>query len=147
MKERHHVLIVEDDKETAEDLAEILQSIDCGSVVVNNRKDALSQLQIRSFCLILVDLEIRGEADSIKGHVENGRALLRNIREKHHDHNGTAYWLPVLIVSGFASEREEALDLMKNGATDVIQKPLDSQQVSEGIRRALKDSGRQMHER
>ena len=87
MKERHISLIVEDDHETAQDLVEILRSIDCDSVVVDNREDALAQLRNNSFCLILLDLEIRGDADSIKGHVEYGRALLRDIREKHHDHS------------------------------------------------------------
>jgi DNA-binding response OmpR family regulator len=147
VKQRHKVLIVEDDKETAEDLVEILSSIDCDTVVVDNREDALAELQNRCFCLILLDLQIKKAGDSIRGHVEHGKALLRSIREKHHDHNGTAFWLPVLIVSGFARERDEAVDVMKDGASYVIHKPFQSQQCSERIRQALEDSGRQMHER
>src|SRR5947207_3463277 len=108
MKTRHIALIVEDDKETAEDLVEILRSTECDSVIVDNHDDALSTLQNRSFCLILLDLQIKGASDSIKGHIEHGRALLRKIRQAHGDHNGTAFWLPVLIVRGFAREREEA---------------------------------------
>ena len=145
MKERHVALIVEDDKETAKDLAEILRSAECDNVIVDNHDDALSTLQRGSFCLILLDLQIKGASDSIKGHVEHGRALLRKIREAHGDHNGTAFWLPVLIVSGFAREREEAVEVMKDGANDVIQKPLDNQQVSNRIRRALEASGRTIH--
>jgi DNA-binding response OmpR family regulator len=147
MKERHIALVIEDDKETAEDLAEILLSIDCDSVVVDNRGDALVELQNKSFCLILLDLQIKSAADSIKGHVEHGRALLRNIRAKHGDHTGAAFWLPVLILSGFAREVSEAVEVMKDGASDVIQKPLDRQQVSERIRRAFQASGRPTHER
>jgi hypothetical protein len=75
------------------------------------------------------------------------KALLRKIREKHGDHNGTAFWLPVLIVSGFAREVDGAVDVMKDGASDVIQKPPDSRQVSERIRQALQASGRETHER
>jgi FixJ family two-component response regulator len=147
MKERHIALVVEDDRETAEDLSEILRSIDCESVVVDNAEDALSVLQKNSFCLILLDLQIKSAADSIKGHVEHGKALLRKIREKHVDHNGITFWLPVLIVSGFAREVNEAVDIMKDGASDVIQKPFDSRQVSEAIRRALQVSGRETHDR
>jgi DNA-binding response OmpR family regulator len=55
--------------------------------------------------------------------------------------------LPVLIVSGFAREVNEAVDIMKDGASDVIQKPFDSRQVSEGIRQALQASGRETHDR
>lgn len=147
MKERHIALIVEDDRETAEDLGEILLSIDCDSVVVDNGEDALSALQNKSFCLILLDLHIKHAADAIKGHVEYGRSLLRKIREKHGDHNGIHFWLPVLIISGFAREVDEAVGVMKDGASDVIQKPFDTGHVSERIRQALQASGRQAHER
>lgn len=146
MKEGHTALIVEDDKETAEDLAEILRSIECDSVVADNHDEALSALRSQSFCLILLDLQIKSAPDSIKGHVEHGKALLRKIRQEHGDHNGTAYWLPVLVVSGFAREVDEAVDVMKDGANDVLQKPLDSHQVSERIRRALEASGRRSHD-
>lgn len=147
MKERHIALVVEDHSETAEDLREILQSLDCNCVVVDNAQDALAKLQDDDFCLILLDLQIKREPDSIKGHVEYGKALLRKIRAKNVDHTGTTYWLPVLIVSGFAREVNEAVDIMKDGASDVIQKPFDSQQVSEAIRHALKSTGRQTHDR
>jgi len=147
MKDRHIALIVEDDRETGEDLGEILRSIDCDRVVVDNSEDALAELQKKSFCLILLDLQIKSAADSIKGHVEHGKALLRKIREKHGDHNGIQFWLPVLIVSGFAREVNEAVDVMKDGASDVIQKPLDSRIVSDKIRRALQGSGRQTHDK
>jgi DNA-binding response OmpR family regulator len=146
MKERHIALVVEDHRETAEDLSEILRSIDCDSVVVDNAEDALVALQNKSFCLILLDLQIKSAGDSIKGHVEYGKALLRKIRQKHGDRNGVPFWLPVLIVSGFAREFDEAVDVMKDGASDVIRKPFESQQVSEGIRQALQASGRQTHD-
>jgi len=147
MKEQHIALVVEDDRETAEDLREILRSIDCDSVVVDNAEDALVALPKKPFCLVLLDLQIKSVSDSIKGHVEHGKALLRKIREKHVDHNGISFWLPIIIVSGFAREVNEAVDIMKDGASDVIQKPLDSRQVSEGIRQALQHSGRQTHDR
>jgi DNA-binding response OmpR family regulator len=147
MKEHHIALVVEDDKEIAEELAEILSSLDCRAVVTDNREDALAKLENKSFCLILLDLQIKKAVDSLKGHVEYGKALLRSIREKHHDHNGTTFCLPVIIVSGFARERDEAVDVMKDGASQVIHKPFDSRQISEQLRQALEDSGRKTHKR
>jgi DNA-binding response OmpR family regulator len=147
MKEQHIALVIEDDREIAEELVEILSSLDCGAVVTDNREDASAKLQNHSFCLILLDLQIKKEVDSLKGHVEYGKALLRNIREKHHDHNGTAFCLPIIIVSGFARERDQAVDVMKDGASHVIHKPFDSRQVSERLRQALEDSGRKTHDR
>ena len=146
MKERHLALVVEDDPETAEDLGQILESVDCGSVVVDNAEDAEKRLQEKSFCLILLDLQIKSAPDEIKGHVEYGKRVLRTIRATHPDHNGKSFTLPVLIVSGFAKERDEAVDVMKSGATDIIEKPLGSGRVSERIRQALQDSGRRTHD-
>jgi DNA-binding response OmpR family regulator len=147
MTQRHLVLIVEDDAETASDLQQILLSLDCDSIVADNRTTALAELRKKSFCLVLLDLEIKDMADSIKGHVAHGKALLRNIREKHSDHTGKAYWLPVLVVSGFARERDEALDVMREGAHDVIQKPFETRAVSEVVNQALQASGRLSHDR
>lgn len=147
MTERHLVLIVEDDVETASDLHQILLSLDCDCVIADNRKSALEELRRRSFCLVLLDLQIKDTADSIKGHVAHGKALLRNIRGSHGDHTGTAYRLPVLVVSGFARERDEALDVMKGGAHDIIQKPFDTGAVSEAVTQALQASGRLGHGR
>ncbi len=146
MAERHIALVVEDDKETAEDLCQILRATDCEGVVVDNAEDAVNALHEYSICLVLLDLQIKSARGELKGHPENGRSVLRKIRERHTEHYRSTYWLPVLVVSGFARERDEAVDIMKSGASDVIQKPLDSRQVSEAIRRVLQESGRQTHE-
>jgi DNA-binding response OmpR family regulator len=146
MKERHLVLVVEDHPETADDLVQILESIGCASVVVDNAEDAEKQLQEKSFCLVLLDLQIKSVPDAIKGHVEHGKRVLRTIRATYGDYNGKSFTLPVLIVSGFARERDPAVDVMKSGANDIIQKPFVSGQVSERIRQALQDSGRRTHD-
>ncbi len=146
MRERHIALIVEDDKEIAQDLAEILSSIECNSVVVDNGEDAVAELHKKSFCLILLDLHIKSASESIKGHLEQGRALLRRIREKHGDHIGRAFWLPVIIVSGVAREFDDAVDVMKDGASDFIRKPINSRLLSDKIRQALQATGRQTHD-
>jgi CheY-like chemotaxis protein len=145
MKSGHCALIVEDDAETALDLQQILNSLDCHSIPVTNVEDAIRELETRSFCLVLLDLEIKSEPDAIKGHVENGKALLRKIRHMHSEHNGLRFWLPVLVISGFARERDEALELMKDGATDVIQKP-DNHAISQAIRKAFAESRRETHD-
>jgi DNA-binding response OmpR family regulator len=145
MKRAHLALIVEDDKEIGDELREILNSLDCNSVTVSNTEDALRELQKSSFCLVLLDLNIKADPDAIKGHVEHGKSLLRKIRQEHSEHIGTCFWLPILVISGFAREWNDARELMKDNASDIIQKPFDSQVVSRGIRQALIQSGRQTH--
>ncbi len=147
MNQRHNALIVEDDSATSDELIEIVRSIDCTGVVVDNSEDALLKLQDESFCFVLLDLQIKGAADAIKGHIEHGKALLRKIRQKQGEHNGIPFWFPVLVLSGYAREADDAVEVMKDGASDVIQKPFDTQHVSERIRRALEKSGRHTHER
>ena len=147
MAGKHQILIVEDDKATADDLAEVVCSLGCDCLAVASHQEALQALRETSFCLILLDLQIKYAPDAIKGHVEHGKALLREIRQMHSDHAGLPYWLPVLIVSGFASEVPAAVEVMKDGASDVIQKPLSSHEISDKVRRAFEASGRLTHDR
>ena len=141
----HRVLIVEDDRPTAEDLAEILKSLGCECSIATNKRDALTALEGSTYCLILLDLQIKLEPNSIKGHTEHGNSLLREIRQLHSDHTGRGFWLPILIVSGFAREVNAAVEVMKDGANDVIHKPFVGREVSETVRQALARSGRGTH--
>jgi DNA-binding response OmpR family regulator len=141
----HHALIVDDDRATADDLAEILKSLGCDCTIATNKHDALSALGGVTYCLILLDLQIKLELGSIKGHTEHGNSLLREIRQLHSDHTGLGFWLPIIIVSGFAREVSAAVEAMKDGANDVIHKPFVGREVSETIRQALARSGRATH--
>ena len=126
MSGKHLVLVVEDHAETAEDLQQILSALDCDVAAFDNKAEALEAVATRSFCLCLLDLEIRGARGGIRGHVEHGRSLLREIRGQFLEHTGRCHRLPILVVSGFARERDEALEVMGDGANGVVQKPLSS---------------------
>jgi DNA-binding response OmpR family regulator len=145
MTDRHRVLVVEDDRSTADDLVDLLRSLDCDPVVVDNKASALAKLSQEAFCLALFDLQIKIERDSIKGHIEAGRSLVREARRLYPEHAGACYRLPILVVSGYAREVEAAVEVMKDGADDVVQKPLDSREVSGSVRQALERSGRSSH--
>jgi DNA-binding response OmpR family regulator len=142
----HVGLIVEDDPAMAEDLAEILRSFDCELVTVDNKRDALAALQNNRFCFVLLDLHIKLDGESIRGHVEHGRSLLREIRGMSSDHTGTGYSLPILVVSGHAREVDTAVEVMRDGADHVIQKPIRAGAVSDAVKGCLERSGRATHE-
>lgn len=146
MNAGHQALIVEDDRPIADDLSQILQSFGCACDIVTNKHDALAALRGCTYCLILLDLQIKIDQGAVKGHTEHGSSLLREIRQRHSDHTGLSFWLPIIIVSGFAREGDTAVEVMKDGANDVIHKPLVARQVSEAIRRALERSGRATHD-
>lgn len=142
----HRALIIEDDRPTANDLLEILRSLGFDSTVVDNKLEALRVLKSGPFCLILLDLQIKLEPDSVKGHAEHGASLLRDIRRIYWDHTGVCYWLPVIVLSGFVSDRDIMRKIMKDGANDVLHKPPGSGAVSEMVRATMECSGRLAHE-
>jgi DNA-binding response OmpR family regulator len=146
MKSRHRVLVVEDDQATADDVVDILRSLDTEPIVVDNKRAALARLSQEAFCLGMFDLQIKLESDSIRGHIEAGRSLVRETRKLYPEHAGACYRFPILVVSGYAREVGSAVEVMKDGADDVIQKPLDSREVSQAVRQALERSGRSRHE-
>jgi DNA-binding response OmpR family regulator len=142
----HRALIVEDDAEAAEDLSEIVGSLGWERVVAASRDEASGILRDQEICIVLLDLQIKDTPRSIKGHVEHGRELLREIRRGHGELVGQKFWLPVLIVSGYAREVPEAVEVMRDGASDLVQKPFNSREVSQKLRSALKESGRSSHD-
>jgi FixJ family two-component response regulator len=145
MTARHRVLVVEDDRSTAEDLVDLLRSLDYEPVAVDNKRDALAKLSQEAFCVALFDLEIKIGPDSIKGHSEAGRSLVREVRRLYPEHAGACYRFPILVVSGHAREVGSAVEVMKDGADDVLQKPPESRAVSAAVRQALERSGRASH--
>jgi DNA-binding response OmpR family regulator len=142
----HVGLIVEDDPAMAEDLAEILRSLDCELVAVDNKRDALAALRDNRFCFILLDLHIKLDGESIRGHFEHGRSLLREMRALDSDHTGAGYSLPIVVVSGHAREVDTAVEVMRDGADHVIQKPIKGGAVSDAVKACLERSGRATHD-
>ena len=130
----------------AEDLAEILRSLDYDLVTVDNKRDALAAVASTAFCFVLLDLHIKLDGESIRGHSEHGRSLLREMRSMYPDHAGAGYSLPILVVSGHAREVDTAVDVMRDGADHVIQKPIKGAAVSDAVKGCLERSGRASHE-
>ena len=142
----HVGLIVEDDPATAEDLAEVLRSLGCELVAVDNKRAALAALHEGAFCFILLDLHIKLDSESIRGHFEHGRSLLREMRALYPDHTGAGWSLPILVVSGHAREVDTAVEVMRDGADHVIQKPIKGGAVSDAVKVCLERSGRASHD-
>jgi DNA-binding response OmpR family regulator len=141
----HRALIVEDDTETAEELSEIVGSLGWEPVVAPSREEADAVLRNQTVCVVLLDLQIKETRRSIKGHVQHGRELLRHIRRGYGELMGQKFWLPVLVVSGYAREVPEAVEVMRDGASDLVQKPFKSSEVSQKLRAVLNESGRSSH--
>lgn len=143
----HQALIVEDEPEMAADLVKILKACGCEAEIATNRQDALALLTSSTFCLILLDLEIGSEPGSIRGRVENGRAVLEEARRRFPERIGTHAALPIIVISAHATETDAAVAAMRDGASDVVQKLWEAKKKAERIYAALENSGRTSHAR
>src|SRR5436190_22048101 len=103
------VLIVEDKESLALMLKETVESEGLEADVVANGNDAMRRLaEGRRYFAVLTDLRLPG-ADGI--------AVLKQARESDPD-------CPVIVLTGFATI-ENAVEAMKIGAYDFVQKPVD----------------------
>lgn len=143
--QNHRALIVEDEPEAAADLVEILKACGCAGVIATNRRDALARLEEGAFCIILLDLQIKAEPESIRGHFEHGMQFLKEARSRYPQLFGAKYSLPIVVLSGLASETEAAVAVMRDGASDVVQKLSTREHKTERIHRAMETSGRTSH--
>lgn len=142
---KHVALIVEDDAATAEDLAEVLKSLNSDFVIKANKADAVEAVTTQPFCFIVLDLQIRQDRASIKDHPEHGRSFLKELREG--AHGAHLAKTPVVVVSGNADDWETLADLMRHGgADDVIRKPAKALEISRAIRECLEKRGQATHD-
>lgn len=141
----HCALIVEDQARIANDLADILRSIDCDSRIAHNKEDALALLDQEQPCFVLLDLSIPRTARDIKGRPAVGLSLLQDIRARFGSPRDKKVWIPIVVVSGHAREVDQGVEIMKLDADDLIQKPYDDDVVVRKVREALRKSGRESH--
>lgn len=117
---REKILVVENDESFRAILAEIL---DANGYEVTTSPDpghALDRLQDAVVDLVLTDLEMPGM---------RGEGLLELLR-------GTFPEIPVIAMTAFGSI-ENAVELVRAGATDYVTKPFRTQVILEAIRREL----------
>lgn len=116
------VLIVDDDKDARELLAEILSLNDISCITAAGGKSAMHLLQTRpSIGLLITDLRM-APCD--------GLDLIRKIR----DSDRAA--LPIIIVSGDAHVRD-AIDAMHLSVLDFLLKPINTKQLLQLVKREL----------
>lgn len=146
MSEGHRALIVEDDDEIAADLGELVRAIypDVDLQFADNKNSALSLLDTTDYCFVLLDLRIKLTPSSLRGTVEAGISVLAEIRRKSSDYAGQGFRLPVIVVTGSLSERDSAVGIMRDGASDVIAKPFGTD-AADRIRTCMMRGGRTDH--
>lgn len=144
----HRVLVVEDDAPTREELTVLLRSLNFDVVGCGDKQLAFRYVSEQTFCMAVVDLQILGDQQSIRPMETHGRTLIRDIRTKYPERHGIGHRFPIVVVSGYAREGAEAMEVMSQGATYIVWK-LDSgglaAELERTIQEQLRASGREDH--
>lgn len=118
--ENSRILIVDDEAVIREGLKRVLDGEAFAVEACSSGYGAIEQLQQKEYDLIISDLKMPGM---------NGIEVLKSVRtlQPH---------IPVILITGYASV-ETAVEAMKNGAVDYLQKPFVPDQLLEKVRNAL----------
>ena len=114
------ILLVDDDIDLTELLAELLSLEGFNTHIVHNGQDALDELELQNYDLMLLDVMMP---------VLNGIETLKQVRQK--------YNLPVLMLSARDDEIDRVLGL-ELGADDYLPKPFNDRELVARIKAILR---------
>jgi len=114
------ILIVDDEKNIRLTLSQALETLDAQIDVAANGGEALTKLKEKEFGLILLDIRMPGM---------DGMEVLRRVREIRPD-------IRVIMITAYGTV-ESAVEAMKMGAIDFLQKPFDPEEVRELVLRVV----------
>ena len=115
------VLIVDDHANARRSVADILGHVGCETVCCASAAEALTLCQQRSFDCILTDLQMPGMS---------GLEFIRQAEQRNIDS-------PIVMITAHASI-DTAVEAMRHGALDYLEKPIRVNQLEEVIRRAFR---------
>jgi DNA-binding NtrC family response regulator len=116
------VCIIDDQAMMRDSLASTLAASDHKVQVFDNAQEALTAIRQQSFDAVITDLRLPGM---------DGVALLREMRRLGID-------TPVVLMTAFASV-QTAVEAMKLGAFDYVQKPFNPEEIEILLERAIRD--------
>ena len=117
-----YVCVIDDQALIRDSLVATLTSQEHKVFAFDNAQDALTEVRQRAFDVVLTDLRMPGM---------DGVALLREMRRLGLD-------IPVILMTAYASVTT-AVEAMKLGAFDYIQKPFNADEVAILVERALRE--------
>ncbi len=117
---KKEILLVEDEITSAKLLEKAVDIAGYKPVTTSNGKEALETFEKRSFPVVITDIEMP---------VMDGQELIRKLMEMEIP--------PVIIVQTVHAEVSLIIDIMKTGVYDYIVKPVDINELSVKIKRAM----------
>ncbi|NTU47791.1 MAG: response regulator, partial [Syntrophobacteraceae bacterium] len=114
------VLVVDDDRDFADSLADILELRGMAVTTASNSREAFERLWSFKPDVALIDLRLEQA---------NGLELIRSLRDKRRD-------LLCIMMTAYA-EVDSAIDAIKNGAYDYLRKPINGEELLSTLNRAF----------
>jgi two-component system, NtrC family, response regulator HydG len=124
MSEQSSILIVDDEPVVRDSLQQWFTAEGYHTLAVNGGREALSALAQRDWDLALIDIKMPGM---------DGMELQSKLREADPE-------LTIVLMTGYASV-ETAVKALKNGAYDYLTKPIDPDELSHLVSKALEHRG------
>jgi DNA-binding NtrC family response regulator len=124
---QHSILVVDDEKNIRRTLSMVLEGEGHAVHTAESAEEALELLDREELDLAIIDIRLPGMS---------GLELLQRIKSP--SRGGTP--MPVLVISGHASTLE-AVEAVKLGAIDFMEKPLDRSRVVITVRNCLEHAG------
>jgi DNA-binding NtrC family response regulator len=113
------VLLVDDEEEFVETLAERMRSRGMEVATSNSGGDALDLVESEPYDVVVLDLQMPGM---------DGIEVLERIKKRKPD-------IQVVLLTGHATV-EKGVEAMKHGALEFLEKPIDLSKLSEVIQKA-----------
>ncbi len=123
-----HIFFVDDEPKIHQVVTDTLKQLGAGITCFSCASDCLEQLDSQKCDLLITDLRMPEM---------NGMELLRHTKSM-------APWLPILIMSGYG-DIPTAVEAIKAGAVDFIQKPLDKKSFARKVKCLLPKNGNHKH--
>jgi CheY-like chemotaxis protein len=117
---RKPILIVDDEKNIRLTLSQVLEILGAEIDSASNGEEALAKLEEKDFGLILLDIRMPGM---------DGMEVLRRVREIRPD-------IRIVMITAYGTI-ESAVEAMKLGAVDFLQKPFDPEEIRELVSRVM----------
>ena len=114
------ILIVDDEKNIRMTLSQSLDSLGVETDTAGNGEEALAKLKKKDFGLILLDIRMPGM---------DGMEVLRRVREVRPD-------IRIIMITAYGTI-ESAVEAIKLGAVDFLQKPFDPDEIRDLVSRVM----------
>ncbi|MCL2648725.1 MAG: response regulator [Phycisphaerales bacterium] len=129
----HKALVIEDDPTIAQEVADILASLEHGHDFASDQETARQRIETNGYDYVLLELEIPIRQGSGLSRVQNGINLLDQIRASSHMRH-----TPIIVMTDHGSDGPKlAVRLMKKGAVDFVNKPFKDGALDRAILDAL----------